>query len=69
IAPALSSAALSILLTIRGDWHYSSNCIRGVFLGSKNRTTSEGLNWEVLELPDPLFQKIQTAYTHLEEIQ
>lgn len=68
VAPALSSAALSVILTIQGSWHYSSHHLRGVFLGSNNRTTPYGLEWEVLELPEALFERIQTAYQHLEEI-
>ena len=41
IAPALSSAAISILLTLRGAWHYGSLYLgdeRGAFLGMKNRS-------------------------------
>ena len=68
LAPAISSAALSILKTIRGEWHYSSNYLDGVFFGSNNRTTNTGVEWENLFLPDSLFTRIQKAYTNLEAI-
>lgn len=68
VAPAISSAALSILLTLRGEWHYSSNFLGGVYMGCKNRTTEFGLEMEVLSLPEELFQRIQTAYQNLEAI-
>ena len=67
VAPAISSAAISLLLTIRGEWHYSSNFLNGVYMGSKNRTTL-GVEIESLPLPDALFQRIQKAYDGLEMI-
>jgi len=68
LAPAISSAALSLLRTIKGEWHYSSNYLNGVYFGSLNRTTPDGLAWEVLDLPQPLFQRLQTACQNLEAI-
>ena len=68
VAPAISSAAISILLTIRGEWHYSSNFLGGVYMGCKNRTTEYGLEIEALPLPEALFQRIQRAYQNLEAI-
>jgi len=68
LAPAISSAALSLLRTIKGEWHYSSNYLNGVYFGSLNQTTPNGLEWEVLDLPQPLFQRLQTAYQNLEAI-
>lgn len=68
IAPAVSSAALSLLLTIKGQWHYSSNYLNGVYFGSLNKTNPDSLEWEVLNLPQALFQRIKTAYEHLEAI-
>lgn len=35
IAPALSSGTISLLLTLQGKWHYSSNYLGGVYLGAK----------------------------------
>jgi malate/lactate dehydrogenase len=69
IAPALSSAALSILLTIRGEWHYGSLYLgtkeRGAFLGMKNRLTESGWEWIDSELPKNLYERIQRAYENL----
>lgn len=68
VAPAISSAAISILLTLRGEWHYSSNFLGGVYLGCKNRMTVWGLEMEALPLPAELFSRIERAYQRLEEI-
>ena len=68
IAPAISSAAISILLTLRGEWHYSSNFLGGVYMGCKNRTTEYGLEMEALPLPEALFSRIEKAYQSLEAI-
>ena len=72
IAPALSSAALSILLTLRGKWHYGSLYLgtreRGAFLGMKNRLTEGGWEWEDLDLPEELYERIRNAYDNLCEI-
>lgn len=68
IAPALSSGALSILETLRGNWHYSSNLWGSVYLGTKNRMTEEGIEIENINLPDLLFRRINDAYENLKEI-
>ena len=72
IAPALSSATLSILLTLRGEWHYGSLYLgtreRGAFLGMKNRLTKGGWEWEDLDLPEELYERIRNAYDNLCEI-
>lgn len=69
IAPALSSAALSILLTLRGQWHYGSVYLgsrrAGAFFGVKNRYTGNGLVYEDLPLPEALYGRLQDAYDHL----
>ena len=69
IAPALSSAAISILLTLRGQWHYSSLYLgdsqRGAFLGIKNRMTEDGPVYEDIPLPEALFDRIRCAYHNL----
>ena len=69
IAPAISSAAISILLTLSGDWHYGSLYIgtrkEGAFLGVKNRLTRRGFEYEDLPLPDQLYERILNAYKGL----
>ncbi len=69
IAPALSSGAISLLLTISGDWHYSSvylgNSEKGAFMGIKNRMGPDGTIIEKIPLPDKLFDRIRESYEEL----
>ena len=69
IAPALSSAAISILLTLRGEWHYGSVYLgsrdHGAFLGVRNRMTADGTEYEDLALPDLLYERVLYAYERL----
>ncbi|MCL1873840.1 MAG: lactate dehydrogenase [Clostridiales bacterium] len=68
-APALSSGALSLLLMLRGEWHYSSTYLGGIFMGAKNRLTPGGPEIESLSLPDKLFERIQYAAEKLAALQ
>jgi hypothetical protein len=68
IAPALSSGAISILMTLSGEWHYSSTWLGGVFMGAKNRMTEAGPLREALPLPEALYRRIEHAYCELETI-
>jgi len=72
IAPAMSSAALSILLTLRGQWHYGSlyfgDEADGAFVGIRNQMTAGGPVYEDLPLCDALYRRIQKAYDHLRDI-
>ena len=69
LAPAISSAAISILLTLRGEWNYGSLYIGtvdgGAYLGVLSRITPEGVEFEDPDLPDPLFARIEKAYRNL----
>jgi hypothetical protein len=69
MAPALSSGALSILATLRGEWNYSSNFIGngpdGAFLGALNRVKDRKIEIENIPLPDQLFGRIKMAYENL----
>jgi malate/lactate dehydrogenase len=69
IAPALSSAAISILLTLRGRWHYGSLYFgdgkRGAFLGIRNRLTADGFEYEDAALCPELYERIKKAYLNL----
>ena len=65
IAPALSSAAISLILTMQGEWHYSSNFLGGVYMGSRNRYTMQGLEIESLPLPQKLYKRLTRAYEGL----
>ncbi len=69
VAPALSSGALSLLLTLRGAWHCGSVFLDGVYMGVKNRYTPAGVETELLpRIPDPLFGHIREAAEHLKAI-
>lgn len=68
IAPALSSGSLSIIATIKGDWHYSATFMGGVYMGAKNRLISAGTEVERLDIPDLLFNKIKNTYKRLGDI-
>ena len=72
LAPAMSSAAISILLTIRGEWHYSSIWFgdrkEGAFLGLYNRLTEAGPKWEDTPLPKALYERIRESYQELREL-
>ena len=67
IAPALSSGALSIIATIKGEWNYSATFMGGVYMGSKNRLTQEGTEVEMLDLPDALYHRLETTYHKLRD--
>ena len=69
VAPALSSGALSLLLTLRGEWHCGSVFLDGVYMGVKNRYTPAGVETEPLpHIPDQLFGHIREAAEHLKTI-
>ncbi|SET50375.1 Malate/lactate dehydrogenase [Natronincola peptidivorans] len=68
IAPALSSGSLSLLATIKGDWHYSATYMGGVYMGARNRLLPTGTEVELLELPDLLFKRLEQTYYKLEEM-
>lgn len=68
IAPALSSAALSILATVKSDWNYSSTFIGGTFMGARNRLLSSGTEVEALDLPDILYDKLKKTYDYISKM-
>ena len=69
VAPALSSGALSLLLTLRGQWHCGSVFLDGIYMGVKNRYTPAGVETELLpHIPDQLFGHIREAAEHLKTI-
>ncbi|KAB3530554.1 lactate/malate family dehydrogenase [Alkaliphilus serpentinus] len=68
IAPALSSGALSILDTIRGNWHYSATYMGGVYMGALNRFTSQGVEVEANHLHPQLLERLKGTYQLLEEL-
>lgn len=68
VAPAVSSGAMQLLLTLRGQWHCGSVCLGGVWFGVRNRLTPKGLETESVELPDALFARLKETETTLKAI-
>ena len=68
VAPALSSGALSLLLCLRGQWHYSSAYLGGVFMGGRNRATASGIEFERLPLPKALLARLRGTEAKLRAI-
>jgi len=69
IAPALSSAALSVLRTLRGEFHEGAVCLGGAYFGCRSRYTKNGLELEQQLLHPDLFRRIEESYRCLEEFQ
>ncbi len=69
IAPAFSSGALSVLLTLQGKWHYGSIYLgdehTGAFLGLRTRYTEKGLEYEDPFLSSELFARLEKSYRNL----
>lgn len=69
IAPALSSAAISVILTLRGEWNYGSVYLgdreHGAFLGIRSRFNGDKWDYEDPELPDELYERIRDSYLRL----
>ena len=61
VAPALSSGAISILLTLRGEWHYGAVYFGGIYMGCRTRYTPAGLETETVDMPEALFDRIRAA--------
>lgn len=68
IAPALSSGSLSIIDTLKGNWHYSATFVGGVYMGAKNRLLNSGTEIENIELDKTLFNRIKKSYENLGDI-
>lgn len=66
IAPALSSGSLSLLATMKGNWHYSTIFMGGVYWGCLNRIQHLTQEWELHDFPQPLYSEIEKTYTQLE---
>lgn len=67
IAPALSSGSLSIIDTIKGNWHYSSTYMGGVFMGAKNRLTNGGIEIEQNTISPLLMKRLKSTYERLSD--
>ena len=68
LAPAMSSAVLTLLSAIRGEWCCCASYLNGLYYGALTRQTPEGIEWEEGELPDQLYTRLESSYRHLEGI-
>ena len=69
VAPAVSSGAMQLLLTLSGQWHCGSIPLGGVWFGVRNRFTPWGLEIETLTLPDSLYARLLETEEILRGIQ
>ncbi|MGN0276178.1 MAG: lactate dehydrogenase [Hominisplanchenecus sp.] len=68
LAPAMSSAVLTVLALLRGEWNYSAAYLNGLYFGALNRQTENGVEWEETPIPDLLFARLEETYNNLREI-
>ena len=68
LAPAMSSAVLTILAMLRGEWNYSAAYLNGLYFGALNRQTPEGVVWETVPVPDSLFERLEETFDSLRKI-
>jgi hypothetical protein len=65
IAPALSSGALSILETLRGNYNYSTVFIDGIYWGIRNRLINGSVGIERKVINHQLMMRIKASYDEL----
>ena len=67
LAPGLSSAAISALRMLRGEWHDAAVPLGGAYFGCRTRLTARGPEQRREYLHPELYQRIQESYRRLEE--
>jgi len=68
IAPALSSGALSIIETLKGNYNYSTVFIDGIYWGARNKFVNGSVEIERLNLSENLLFRIKKSYMDLRKI-
>ena len=69
LAPGLSSAAVSVLRTLRGDWHDGAVPLGGAYFGCRAKLGVSGPEIRRERLHPELMQRITESYRKLEEFQ
>jgi hypothetical protein len=69
LAPGLSSAAVSVLRALRGEWHDAAVPLGGAYFGCRTRLTKQGSQQRREALNGELFARIAESYRKLEEFQ
>ncbi|MDO5112078.1 MAG: lactate dehydrogenase [Clostridia bacterium] len=67
IAPGLSSACVSVLRTLRGEWHDGAAPLGGAYFGCQTRFTKNGPAQLRMPLCAPLYERICATYSALKE--
>lgn len=67
IAPGLSSAAISILRTVTGQWHPGALPMGGAYLGCHSRLTRQGPQLLRRSLHPTLYHRIEAVHRELRE--
>ena len=67
IAPGLSSAAVSVLRMLRGEWQDAAVPLGGAYFGCRARLTQAGAEQRREQLHPELYQRISESYLKLEE--
>jgi hypothetical protein len=67
IAPGLSSAAVSVLRTLRGEWHDAAVPFGGAYFGCRARVGVLGPEMQREQLHPELLERIQNSYLALKE--
>lgn len=67
IAPGLSSAAVSVLRALRGEWHDAAVPLGGAYFGCRSRLTAVGAQQRREDLHPELYERISESYRKLEE--
>lgn len=68
VAPAVSSGAMQLLLTLRGQWRCASMCLGDVWFGARSRLTEWGGEMECLPQPPALRARLEETETLLKAI-
>ncbi len=68
IAPALSSGALSILSALRGEPHYSSSFLGGIYMGSLNKLLDGTTIFEKTAMDSKLKERLKETEEYLHRL-
>ena len=67
IAPGLSSAAVSVLRALRGQWHDAAVPLGGAYFGCRSRLGAQGAEQQREALHPELYHRISESHRKLEE--
>jgi len=65
IAPAISSGAISIINTLKGEWNFSTIFLGGVYFGCRNRIIANVVDFERVNFNKELYKRIVSTYKEL----